>query len=150
MERWTRSSCPLAGRFEDHTKDVLSVAFSADNRQIVSAARDKTIKVRYDRVLCLVHNMSPPQLWNTLAQCKYTIQEDGHQDPIQDPIIVYASWDKYIKVWNLTNCWDEYSDQYQTEHSQVSQVLSRFILSDLVPAEVLGDARASKRRSAPL
>merc|ERR1712039_923665 len=49
--------------FEDHTKDVLSVAFSADNRQIVSAARDKTIK-----------------LWNTLAQCKYTIQEDGHQD----------------------------------------------------------------------
>ncbi len=32
-------------------------------------------------------------------------------------------------------CWDEYSDQYHTEHSQVSQVLSRFILSDLVPAE---------------
>ena len=39
-----------------HTKDVLSVAFSADNRQIVSASRDKTIK-----------------LWNTLGQCKYTI-----------------------------------------------------------------------------
>jgi len=35
----------------------LSVAFSADNRQIVSGSRDKTIK-----------------LWNTLAQCKYTIQ----------------------------------------------------------------------------
>merc|ERR1712223_1201994 len=61
-------------RFEDHTKDVLSVAFSADNRQIVSAARDKTIK-----------------LWNTLAQCK-------------NPIIVSAGWDKYVKVWNLTNC----------------------------------------------
>lgn len=44
-------------RFEDHTKDVLSVAFSNDNRQIVSGSRDKTIK-----------------LWNTLAQCKYTIQ----------------------------------------------------------------------------
>lgn len=43
-------------RFEDHQKDVLSVAFSADNRQIVSGSRDKTIK-----------------LWNTLAQCKYTI-----------------------------------------------------------------------------
>ena len=41
----------------DHTKDVLSVAFSADNRQIVSAARDHTIK-----------------LWNTLGVCKYTIQ----------------------------------------------------------------------------
>ena len=39
-----------------HTKDVLSVAFSGDNRQIISASRDKTIK-----------------LWNTLGQCKYTI-----------------------------------------------------------------------------
>ena len=67
-----------------------------DNRQIVSAARDKTIK-----------------LWNTLAQCKYTIQEDGHQDWVscvrfspnnQNPIIVSAGWDKYVKVWNLTNC----------------------------------------------
>lgn len=44
-------------RFVGHTKDVLSVAFSADNRQIVSGARDKTIK-----------------LWNTLGVCKYTIQ----------------------------------------------------------------------------
>merc|ERR1712226_1398497 len=33
-------------------------ALSADNRQIVSAARDRTIK-----------------LWNTLGICKYTIQE---------------------------------------------------------------------------
>lgn len=38
-------------------QDVLSVAFSVDNRQIVSGSRDKTIK-----------------LWNTLAECKYTIQ----------------------------------------------------------------------------
>ena len=44
-------------RFIGHTKDVLSVAFSADNRQIVSGSRDKTIK-----------------LWNTLGVCKYTIQ----------------------------------------------------------------------------
>lgn len=43
-------------QFVSHTKDVLSVAFSADNRQIVSGSRDKTIK-----------------LWNTLAQCKYTV-----------------------------------------------------------------------------
>merc|ERR1712080_367817 len=77
------------------TKDVMSVAFSADNRQIVSGSRDKTIK-----------------LWNTLAQCKYTIQEDGHSDWVscvrfspnnQNPIIVSAGWDKYVKVWNLTN-----------------------------------------------
>ena len=45
-------------QFVSHTKDVLSVAFSADNRQIVSGSRDKKIK-----------------LWNTLAQCKHTIEE---------------------------------------------------------------------------
>ena len=52
-----RLNYALSVMFEDHTKDVMSVAFSADNRQIVSGSRDKTIK-----------------LWNTLAQCKYTIQ----------------------------------------------------------------------------
>ncbi len=78
------------------SQDVMSVAFSADNRQIVSGSRDKTIK-----------------LWNTLAQCKYTIQEEGHSDWVscvrfspnnQNPIIVSCGWDKYVKVWNLTNC----------------------------------------------
>lgn len=77
-------------------QDVLSVAFSADNRQIVSGSRDKTIK-----------------LWNTLAECKYTIQEDGHSDWVScvrfspnqvNPIIVSAGWDRTVKVWNLTNC----------------------------------------------
>lgn len=48
-------------------QDVLSVAFSVDNRQIVSGSRDKTIK-----------------LWNTLAECKYTIQEDGHSDWVSE------------------------------------------------------------------
>merc|ERR1712051_746137 len=57
------SSGNTTRRFESHTKDVMSVAFSADNRQIVSGSRDKSIK-----------------LWNTLAQCKYTIQEEGHSD----------------------------------------------------------------------
>ncbi|KAJ8972430.1 hypothetical protein NQ317_012448 [Molorchus minor] len=83
-------------RFEDHTKDVLSVAFSVDNRQIVSGSRDRTIK-----------------LWNTLAECKYTIQDDGHSDWVScvrfspnhaNPIIVSAGWDRMVKVWNLTNC----------------------------------------------
>ena len=46
-----------ARQFISHEKDVLSVAFSADNRQIVSGAMDNTIK-----------------LWNTLGVCKYTIQ----------------------------------------------------------------------------
>lgn len=46
-----------------HSKDVLSVAFSSDNRQIVSASRDRSIK-----------------LWNTLGECKFTIIEDGHTE----------------------------------------------------------------------
>ena len=50
-------------RFVGHSKDVLSVAFSVDNRQIVSGSRDKTIK-----------------LWNTLGECKYTIQEQEAGD----------------------------------------------------------------------
>lgn len=51
------SSGNTTRRFVGHSKDVLSVAFSADNRQIVSGSRDRTIK-----------------LWNTLGVCKYTIQ----------------------------------------------------------------------------
>ena len=96
LRLWDLSTGKTTRRFEDHTKDVLSVAFSVDNRQIVSASRDKTIK-----------------LWNTLAQCKYTIQDEGHSDWVScvrfspntaNPIIVSAGWDKYVKVWNLTNC----------------------------------------------
>lgn len=54
---WCFPSGVTTRQFVGHTKDVLSVAFSADNRQIVSGSRDKTIK-----------------LWNTLGVCKYTIQ----------------------------------------------------------------------------
>lgn len=54
---WCFHSGLTTRQFVGHTKDVLSVAFSADNRQIVSGSRDKTIK-----------------LWNTLGVCKYTIQ----------------------------------------------------------------------------
>merc|ERR1712002_635422 len=59
----------------------------------VSASRDKTIK-----------------LWNTLAQCKYTIQDEGHSDWVScvrfspnnaNPIIVSCGRDRYIKVWDL-------------------------------------------------
>jgi len=72
------------------------VAFSADNRQIVSGSRDNTIK-----------------LWNTLGECKYTITEDGHTNWVScvrfspstvNPIIVSCGWDRLVKVWSLTNC----------------------------------------------
>ena len=98
LRLWDLNACKTTRRFEGHTNDVLSVAFSPDNRQIVSGSRDKSIK-----------------LWNTLAQCKYTIQESssGHSDWVscvrfspsnQNPIIVSAGWDRMVKVWNLTNC----------------------------------------------
>lgn len=96
LRLWDLAAGKTARRFEDHTKDVLSVAFSADNRQIVSGSRDKTIK-----------------LWNTLAECKYTIQDEGHTDWVScvrfspnhsNPIIVSCGWDRTVKVWNLANC----------------------------------------------
>lgn len=73
-----------------HNNDVLSVSFSADNRQIVSGSRDRTIK-----------------LWNTLGDCKFTITEKGHTEWVscvrfspnpQNPVIVSAGWDKLVKV----------------------------------------------------
>jgi len=42
---------------------MISVSFSADNRQIVSASRDRSIK-----------------LWNTLGECKFNIVDDGHTE----------------------------------------------------------------------
>merc|ERR1712110_1056291 len=96
LRLWDLASGNTTRRFVRHTKDVLSVAFSADNRQIVSAARDRSIK-----------------LWNTLGICKYTIQEQGHTEWVscvrfsplaQNPVIVSSGWDKLVKVWNLSNC----------------------------------------------
>ncbi|WZZ77657.1 hypothetical protein YC2023_098229 [Brassica napus] len=82
-------------RFVGHTKDVLYVALSIDNRQIVSASCDGTIK-----------------LWNTLGECKYTIsdQGEGHKQWVSCvrfspntlvPTIVSASWDHTIKLLGI-------------------------------------------------
>jgi len=96
LRLWDLKAGVTSRRFEGHKKDVLSVAFSADNRQIVSGSRDKTIK-----------------LWNTLAQCKFTIDEDCHDDWVScvrfspnsnNPVIVSCGWDRLVKVWNLQNC----------------------------------------------
>lgn len=70
--------------------NIFSVSFSADNRQIVSASRDRTIK-----------------LWNTLGECKFNIVDDGHSEWVSCvrfspnpviPVIVSAGWDKVVKV----------------------------------------------------
>jgi guanine nucleotide-binding protein subunit beta-2-like 1 protein len=91
-----KEKCKVCNSFGGHTKDVLSVAFSADNRQIVSGSRDKTLK-----------------LWNTLGKCQYTIQDEGHSEWVScvrfspsttAPVIVSAGWDNLVKVWSLENC----------------------------------------------
>lgn len=96
LRLWDIATGVTTKRFVGHEKDVLSVAFSADNRQIVSGSRDRSIK-----------------LWNTLAECKFTINDNPHEDWVScvrfspnttAPIIVSAGWDKKVKVWNLQNC----------------------------------------------
>lgn len=95
LRLWELSTGITTRRFVGHTNDVLSVSFSADNRQIVSGSRDRTIK-----------------LWNTLGDCKFSITDKGHTEWVscvrfspnpQNPVIVSAGWDKYVKVgWNLS------------------------------------------------
>jgi WD40 repeat protein len=45
LRLWELSSGETKKQFIGHERDVLSVAFSADNRQIVSGSRDKTLRV---------------------------------------------------------------------------------------------------------
>merc|ERR1712171_30282 len=55
------------------------------------------------------------KLWNTLGECKYTIQSEGegHAEWVScvsfspnasHPLIVSGGWDKLVKVWQLSNC----------------------------------------------
>lgn len=96
MRLWDLEAGSSLRTFKGHTSDVNSVALSPDNRQIVSGSRDKTIK-----------------LWNTIAECKYTITEDKHNDWVScvrfspsstETLIVSSGWDKLVKVWNLDGC----------------------------------------------
>ncbi|CAG8712341.1 12406_t:CDS:2, partial [Racocetra fulgida] len=89
LRLWDLNTGTTTRRFVGHEKDVLSVSFSPDNRQIVSGSRDKTIK-----------------LWNTLGECKFNIQEEGHTEWVScvrfspnpsNPVIVSCGWDKLVK-----------------------------------------------------
>jgi WD40 repeat protein len=95
LRLWELATGNTTRTFVGHTNDVLSVSFSADNRQIVSGSRDRTIK-----------------LWNTLGDCKFTITEKGHTEWVscvrfspnpQNPVIVSAGWDKLVKVRSISN-----------------------------------------------
>ncbi|KZV82737.1 guanine nucleotide binding protein beta subunit [Exidia glandulosa HHB12029] len=96
LRLWDLNTGLTTRTFIGHTADVLSVSFSADNRQIVSGSRDRTIK-----------------LWNTLGECKFNIQEEGHTEWVScvrfspnslNPVIVSCGWDKVVKVWELSKC----------------------------------------------
>eukprot|EP01029_Cantina_marsupialis_P031742 TRINITY_DN92198_c2_g1_i1.p1 TRINITY_DN92198_c2_g1~~TRINITY_DN92198_c2_g1_i1.p1 ORF type:complete len:319 (+),score=32.41 TRINITY_DN92198_c2_g1_i1:61-1017(+) len=96
LRLWEIETGSTSRRFIGHKKDVLSVAFSGDNRHIVSGSRDQTIK-----------------LWNTLGDCKFTLKEDGHRDWVsavkfcaqsEQTLIISAGWDKMVRVWNLADC----------------------------------------------
>jgi guanine nucleotide-binding protein subunit beta-2-like 1 protein len=91
-------------QFKGHTKDCLSVAFSPDNRQIVSGSRDHTIK-----------------LWNVIGECKFTISPTPgaagmpHNDWVscvryspntETPQVVSAGWDKLVCVTSILNLRD--------------------------------------------
>ena len=99
LRLWELATGVTTRRFVGHNNDVLSVSFSADNRQIVSGSRDRTIK-----------------LWNTLGDCKYTITDKGHTEWVscvrfspnpQNPVIVSAGWDKLVKVRRTRLSWSK-------------------------------------------
>ncbi len=55
LRLWDLASGETTRQFIGHEKDVLSVAFSADNRHIVSGSRDKTLRLWNTLVRLLVH-----------------------------------------------------------------------------------------------
>jgi len=74
--------------------DILSVAFSADNRQILTAGRDRAIR-----------------LYNTIGEVKLTI-DDAHADwitavryspSLESRLFVTASYDKTLQVWSAAD-----------------------------------------------
>lgn len=92
LRLWDLKKGTTSRRFVSHTRDVLAVAFSPDNRQIASGGRDKNLKI-----------------WNTVGECKFTVEQNAHTDWVsavkfyqdtKNPIVVSASWDKTIKVWD--------------------------------------------------
>jgi guanine nucleotide-binding protein subunit beta-2-like 1 protein len=96
LRLWDLESATSIRTFIGHTSDVHSVALSGDNRQIVSGSRDHTIR-----------------LWNTLAECKKVIEDNGHTDWVNcvrfspsttDTLIVSGGADKCVKVWDLKEC----------------------------------------------
>jgi guanine nucleotide-binding protein subunit beta-2-like 1 protein len=76
--------------FTGHTKDVLSVAFSHDNRMIFSGAMDKTLR-----------------FWNTKGENKFTSNQfNGWVSSIsnvnrgKDTLLAVGSWDSKVRIFD--------------------------------------------------
>lgn len=92
LRLWDLKTGKTSRKFVGHTKEVFSVTFSTDNRQIISAGADKSFR-----------------LWNTLADCKYINENNNHTEwvstvrysPVpKSPYFVTAGWDGRLKIWN--------------------------------------------------
>jgi guanine nucleotide-binding protein subunit beta-2-like 1 protein len=91
LRLWDLRAGKTSRNFVGHTKEVHSVTFSLDNRQIISAGADRGFK-----------------LWNTLADCKYTNENNNHSDwvscvrysPVaKNPYFATSGWDGKLKIW---------------------------------------------------
>jgi len=107
LRLWDLRAGKTSRIFVGHTKEVHSVCFSLDNRQIISAGADKSFK-----------------LWNTLADCKYTNENNNHSDwvscvrysPVaKNPYFATVGWDGRLKVWQ-SNFLVKYSLKAHKEH----------------------------------
>ncbi|CAD2218725.1 guanine nucleotide-binding protein subunit beta-2-like 1 protein [Angomonas deanei] len=95
LRLWNLRTGQCQHKYIKHTKDVLAVAFSPDDRQIVSAGRDNIIHV-----------------WNIKGECVHSFENNRHTDWISSlcfspnaakPIVVSGSWDTTVKVWDITS-----------------------------------------------
>lgn len=94
--------------FDGHTDTIDSIAFSSNNRSLVSASHDKTIR-----------------LWDVVkGKCNSVLS--GHNDWVfaahyiyGNKVIVSSSYDKTIRLWNaqsgkLLHTYDTYDTMYDT------------------------------------
>lgn len=91
LRLWDLTKGTCSKTFVDHDKDVLTCSFSAENRQIASGGRDNNVKI-----------------WNTVGECKFTVEEDKHDDWVstvryspdaKNNVLATGSWDGTIKVF---------------------------------------------------
>jgi len=93
LRLWDIKSGKTIQNFLGHQKDILSVCFSKDERQIISGSRDGTIK-----------------LWNTLGKCKKTYKENTQNSwiifvyflPLELLSFVSCSWNGTIDLWDMS------------------------------------------------